>query len=144
MTKKESDRFYKETLKSGYRILLSLPVLIILVTIFLLSHTAHPEFPKIGIEWQDKIAHVLAYFVLGISLILFYFSNAKKVEMRLIVIFTLLIGSFYGLSDEFHQYFIPGRDAEFLDWIADVFGLSLSLLLIKGLKNKLNRLYVRK
>ncbi|MFH1051594.1 MAG: VanZ family protein [bacterium] len=128
--------------KIGLRIIFSLPVFIIAIVIFLLSHTPHPEFPKIGIVWEDKIAHLIAYFIFGGTIILFILSNSKKLNFKYIAIVSIIIGSFYGLSDEFHQYFIAGRDAEFFDWVADIAGISLSLLLIKTLKNKLIKQYV--
>ncbi len=125
-----------------FRLFLSLPAIVFAIVFFLLSHTPHPEFPRIGIEWEDKIAHFIAYFLFGITLILFILSNSKRFDFRWIALLTIILGSFYGLSDEFHQYFIPGRDAEFLDWIADILGTSTSLLFINALKNKLIGEYV--
>lgn len=37
----------------------------------------------------------------------------------------LLVGALYGLSDEWHQMFVPGRFADPRDWIADLVGLVL-------------------
>ena len=34
----------------------------------------------------------------------------------------VLISSAYGVSDEFHQRFVPGRDYEVLDMVADAIG----------------------
>lgn len=135
------DKDYK--LKTSLRFWYSLPAVLIAITIFWLSNTTHPEFPRIGIEWEDKIAHTLAYFIFGISLIMFLLSNTKSENRNKIAIFTIIIGAFYGFSDELHQYFIPGRDAEFLDWVADVVGISMSIIFIKILKNKLIESYAK-
>ena len=35
----------------------------------------------------------------------------------------LAIGVLYGLSDEWHQMYVPGRMPDVADWIADVVGL---------------------
>lgn len=134
----------KVKLKKSLRIWYSLPAILIAVIIFWLSNTTHPEFPKIGIVWEDKIAHSIAYFIFGISLAMFLMSNTSWDSVQKIGLVTLFIGTLYGLSDEVHQYFIPGRDAEFLDWVADVVGICLSLIFIKLLKNKLIESYVRK
>lgn len=37
----------------------------------------------------------------------------------------LLVGALYGLSDEWHQMYVPGRFADLGDWIADLAGLAL-------------------
>jgi VanZ family protein len=143
-----SDKKFNEEkdyrLKTRLRFWYSLPAVLIAVTIFWLSNATHPEFPHIGIEWEDKIAHSLAYFIFGISLIMFLLSNTKWDSRNKIAIVTIIIGALYGFSDELHQYFIPGRDAEFLDWVADIVGISISLIFIKILKNKLIEAYVRK
>ena len=33
-----------------------------------------------------------------------------------------LFAAAYGLSDELHQHFVPGRQADWLDWLADAGG----------------------
>ena len=43
---------------------------------------------------------------------------------------SIFIGSIYGLSDEFHQSFVPYRNASMLDFLADFFGLLFSQILI--------------
>jgi VanZ family protein len=40
-----------------------------------------------------------------------------------------LLGSLYGLTDEFHQRFVPHRSAELGDWAADTLGAALGALL---------------
>jgi len=127
-----------------HRFLFSLPAVVIALIIFLLSNSPHPELPRIGLEWEDKVAHILAYFVFGLSVLMFVLTNSNKSDFKFVAIITILIGSIYGLTDEFHQYFVPGRDVEFFDWVADVIGIVLSLLLIKSIKNKIVKKYVKK
>jgi VanZ family protein len=38
---------------------------------------------------------------------------------------SLLIASLYGVSDEVHQAFVPGRDSSPFDWLADTIGAGL-------------------
>jgi len=35
---------------------------------------------------------------------------------------SLLSAAFYGMTDEIHQYFVPGRSADPWDWLADTVG----------------------
>ena len=66
-----------------------------------------------------------AYFILG-SLARRCFSDflIKPVS---VVIVSLSFCSLYGASDEWHQSFVPGRDADILDWLADTLGASIAL-----------------
>jgi VanZ family protein len=48
----------------------------------------------------------------------------------------MLAASAYGAIDEFHQSFVPGRDCNVWDWLADTLGaflgaLAVMLLMIK-------------
>ena len=37
----------------------------------------------------------------------------------------LAIGALYGMTDEWHQMFVPGRQPDVADWIADVLGVAI-------------------
>jgi VanZ family protein len=37
-------------------------------------------------------------------------------------ILTACIAAVYGIVDEIHQYFVPGRDCSPWDWVADALG----------------------
>lgn len=60
----------------------------------------------------DKLAHTLEYALLGF-LLSRAFSNPGA---------AFVIASLYGVSDEFHQSFVPGREASIGDWLADSLG----------------------
>lgn len=42
----------------------------------------------------------------------------------------LIFTSVYGASDEFHQFFVPGRTCEFYDWVADFLGSVFALIIL--------------
>ncbi|MEL7367886.1 MAG: VanZ family protein [Myxococcota bacterium] len=67
----------------------------------------------------DKTAHVIAYAGLGVL-----WARAWPPEMNrwLRFIATWLGTGLYGVSDEWHQSFVPGRHASLDDIIADVVG----------------------
>ncbi|MFN2337569.1 MAG: VanZ family protein [Gammaproteobacteria bacterium] len=90
-------------------------------TIFFLSH--QPSLPTPSLfEHQDKLFHGGAYGLLGLLLAVALHHPARLGRTLLLV---WLLGTFYGLSDEFHQSFIPGRDADSLDLLADSAGALL-------------------
>lgn len=83
--------------------------------IFYLSHQppgmVAPLFPH-----QDKVFHFIAYFVLATFL-------CVALKRRNYPLFTaVIIAAIYGITDEYHQSFVPGRDVSLLDWFADCSG----------------------
>jgi len=76
------------------------------------------DFPN-----KDKLMHASAYAILG-----FFAWSAFRhhVNQRLVLLWiSILFASVYGISDEFHQSFVVGRDADVWDWLADTVGASL-------------------
>ena len=65
----------------------------------------------------DKVAHAGSF---GILALLFYFAKGRA-------LISILLASLYGLSDEFHQSFVPGRDVDLFDWVADTLGAALAV-----------------
>ena len=97
-------------------------------TIFILSaqpgDTLHlPPLPGI-----DKVAHAVVYGALAATTI-FAFNVRYKEEKSLMVMAATIFFCFcYGISDEFHQLFVPGRSTSGLDVLADVCGALLTCL----------------
>jgi len=67
-----------------------------------------------------KTAHFVEYMILGIFLM-----NAVKTYERIPkkVPVAVIIGAFYAVTDEFHQYFIPGRAMSVYDMLIDSAGV---------------------
>ena len=86
--------------------------------LFLLS-----SLPDLGTPgWlavSDKVAHGLAFTVLGASLA---WARVRAPDPWPHPAFVLL-GTLYGASDEWHQSFVPGRDPSGGDLLADVLGV---------------------
>ncbi len=70
-----------------------------------------------------KTFHLIEYSILAILL----FISTKKYHRA------LLIGYLYAVSDEIHQYFVPGRNARVQDTLIDFVGLTIGLLLVRKL-----------
>jgi len=89
-------------------------------------------------EYQDKVLHLFAYGVLGMLIMgaLRAGSNGYRVSQLLLV--TVLAG-LYGLLDEYHQSFVPGRDPALGDVVADVAGGLLGALLVYMLARRSTR-----
>lgn len=88
----------------------------------------------IATDVSDKINHFGAYGLLSVLLYLnLYFQDKIKLLNKFPATFTVLIASIYGLLDELHQMFVPGRSAEFLDWLADFSGSLVAVLISRYL-----------
>jgi VanZ family protein len=70
---------------------------------------------------KDKLAHFAAYSVFGLAL------GYARARTGLPFAVAALVGFLYALSDELHQSFVPGRAAEFGDWVADALGVLAGL-----------------
>ncbi len=107
----------------------TIPSIIIALIIFIVSSQSTIRIPNIGIDFLDKILHAVGYFFFGASVIIMSLVNFPTVNKRKKIIIVMIIGMVYAFSDEIHQSFVPGRDADILDWLADVIGITASLLL---------------
>lgn len=74
-----------------------------------------------------KMAHFTMYFFIGFLMMCLMRSYQKCGKKHVMIV--LLLGAAYALSDEFHQYFVPGRDAELLDVLIDTTGVFAGIVL---------------
>lgn len=112
-----------------------LPAPLAAVLIFLSSNQEKVDIPDLGFDAQDKLYHALGYFVFGVCLGMFYIGirSASNVKRTRVLVF--LTGALYAASDELHQYFVPGRQCDVFDWMADMLGVAIALLLFKYLQS---------
>lgn len=105
-----------------------LPTLIWMVVIFYLSsrtgQNLHSMFPYVR---DFNVGHFIAYFILGLTC---YYGLIKTSAVKHPFVWIILISLIYGMSDEFHQSFVPGRDMSLSDLIRDLIGAGLSIAAI--------------
>jgi VanZ family protein len=104
-----------------YSFLLKIPAPLIGIVIWFLSAQSILPQPK-GILGFDKLQHFIAYFVLAASIIPWFSPRRRIFRSLWMCLPAALIASGYGIVDELHQYFVPGRDCNVWDWIADTLG----------------------
>jgi VanZ family protein/UDP-2,3-diacylglucosamine pyrophosphatase LpxH len=77
---------------------------------------------------MDKFAHASVFGCLALVLDVALRLNRPGLPMyrRHLLIFVAV--SCFGATDEWHQFFVPGRACEFGDWVADSVGGGLGLL----------------
>lgn len=81
---------------------------------------------------SDKIIHTLAYMPLGF---LFYMSLRASGAKNYLLAAASLLACTYGISDEIHQLFVPGRYASLGDVFADAVGALTGSLIGSFFKN---------
>jgi len=105
---------------------------LVLYWLILLVATSLPSkaVPAIGIH--DKFEHFFAYLILSLLLgLTFHFQNKWENLNQNWLKWTVIVGIFYGIIDELHQYFIPGRFCEFLDLLSNTLGIVFGIILVK-------------
>lgn len=105
------------------------PLVLVMGAIFLLSHLPNtslsdPLFPHV-----DKLAHLIAYAALAASLLYALPETWHKWHLARISLLVVLFCLLYGISDEWHQSFVPGRNASAGDVLADVLGACLCMVI---------------
>jgi len=101
------------------------PMIMVMGTIFFLSHQSGDTIDLGGIPGMDKLAHMSIYGLLASTVIFAHRLPGKKKFPLQVCCNTLVVCLFYGLSDEFHQSFVPGRFVSGADVLADVLGAAL-------------------
>ena len=96
-----------------------------MTVIFLLSSTPSNQIPNFGAwdVWVKKGSHLLGYGLLAQSYRYGCGGSNLNANWKAGALAIL-----YAISDEFHQSFVPGRNASVIDIGIDTIGISLSLL----------------
>lgn len=129
----ERNRFY----------IIHLPLFLYWIVLFVL--TSLPGNISLDLNVSDKIEHFGAYGLLSFLLYLtLVFQKKYPFFANYPATFTLLFASFYGMVDELHQLFVPGRSADVRDWLADFLGSLLAVLIAKFILVKLKQMELKK
>lgn len=94
--------------------------------IFALSSMSNPPTPP-PFPYSDKVAHYLLFAVLALLFRRAFEQNRGWMPIRASWA-AFLLTVLYGALDEFHQSFVPNRNVEVADWIADVLGAATPFL----------------
>ncbi len=118
-------------LKAHRKRLVYLPLIIYWIILLIATSIPTDDFPRVLMTVGDKVKHFAAYFILGGYLtIAFSVQERFPLLRKYFIIAAILAATVYGLIDEIHQAFIPGRFYELLDWVADILGASVGSLIV--------------
>ncbi len=97
------------------------PVFIYCLLIFMQSSYPSPESVP-DLPYIDKLLHIAVYALLGALFLRAFKTLRIQHNLKLVMILSILLSSLYGISDEIHQHFVPFRNADFMDALADMIG----------------------
>lgn len=75
---------------------------------------------------MDKDLHALLYAGLSLALIRALAGGWGRRVTPVTALLAIVAASAYGVSDEFHQWFVPLRQADAMDVVADTVGAAVS------------------
>ena len=110
-----------------------IPAVIWMAVIFLLSHRTGSELDDM-LPWVERwfywlggfnFGHFVAYFIL--ALLVWHAIGKDTLTAKLSAVAVCFV---YGITDEFHQTFVPGRHPDIMDLRNDVIGALAAMILI--------------
>lgn len=108
------------------RIVATTLVALCAIAIFIFSHIPGASYPPHP-GFLNYIAHFCEYAVFAVLIAIAL--TGGKLKPWQVAIIALAIASAYAVSDEIHQYFIPGRVADPMDWLTDTLGATLGVII---------------
>ena len=103
-----------------------LPPTLWAAVIFAESCWSAPPVPSVHGWSLDKVGHAGIYAVLG-ALLFRAFLKAESYRTWGAAGLAVFFATTYGFSDELHQAFVPGRDCDIFDALADFIGATIAV-----------------
>ena len=122
------------------KVLFFMPAVLYYTLIFYLSSKSYEV--EVDILFFDKGIHVVEFAILGFFLSFGYFQSIKS-SFKGHVIFVLATGILLGSLDEWHQSFVPLRNSDVLDIVADTTGIFIGLLIYVYLTRLVKRKFLK-
>lgn len=96
-----------------------------MVVIFALSSRALP--PAVS-QVPDWTTHGAGYAILSVLICRALAGGLRRPVPARAALIAVVVSTLYGVTDEAHQWFVPGRDADPWDLVKDLGGASLGAL----------------
>jgi VanZ family protein len=90
--------------------------------IFALSTIPGSAIPEVDFPQADKLVHAGVYGILGALTFRGARMSRPNHSTGRVVAVAVLIAVLYGITDEFHQAFVPRRTPDWRDAVADTIG----------------------
>lgn len=108
------------------KILYWLPAVLYMALIFYLSSSQPPQAAReVPAYFDIKMIHIVEYGVLNL-LVFFALDRTSNMPFIWKIIYSVAITILYGLTDELHQVFVPGRSGKLIDVAANLIGCAIA------------------
>jgi VanZ family protein len=92
-----------------------------------------------SVDIISSCAHFAEYMVFGVLLYAAVSRRLPPSRRGVVLAVAIAIASLYGVSDEIHQLFVPGRACDPVDWLVDTAGATLGVGITFAIKKKIAR-----
>lgn len=104
-------------------LLLWAPPVLWMAAIFTFSSLTGPELAPVSSF--STLGHFGEYAILGV--LLFLAARATWDSPSLAAVLAAIVSSAYGVTDELHQFLVPGRTPDPADWLTDTAGALVAI-----------------
>lgn len=110
-----------------------LPAAWVMATIWWLSdRQTLPQPPGFSMQVWSVLGHMAMFGALGLTIWWALGMNSRLLN-RERTMYAIGIATAYGVLDEFHQSFVPGRNPSAMDVVVDFVGAALAVLIVPRL-----------
>ena len=102
------------------------PVLLYSAIIFYVSNQASLD-SGLTLPYIDKVFHLGEYALYGMLVYRAVSHSFAWTDKKHHIILAFLCSVIFAVSDEWHQSYVPGRDASFADVFADILGVGIGI-----------------
>lgn len=106
-----------------------LPAILYGLMIIAVSSLRNLRPPDLDIPQFDKLIHLIEYAFFALLIFRSFYHLGRQPNLRRSLLLSALFVSFFALADEIYQRFVPGRHSDWKDFVVDLLGALLVLLL---------------
>jgi VanZ family protein len=93
--------------------------------------SAQPRLPRVMPPGLPQIQDVLGHFSVYAALAVLLWWALRGAGVRRQLLWAFVLAVLYGLTDEYHQRFVPNRHPDLFDLATDAAGALVALLIVK-------------
>jgi VanZ family protein len=87
------------------------------------------------------VAHLALYGVLAILLLRVFQRGGRPTRSAMVA--AVVAAALYGVTDEFHQSYVPGRDSSVFDLFVNTVGATIAVIVWSHVRSRLPFVFVR-